>query len=325
MRSKTLLIAILVFSLLAASCGSRDSSHADVGFTPDEVCALGPLSLTRDGAVYLYGSMAASSASSYGAAVGEGEAERAAYEQWLLTTLMPEEFSALAALNVIAAEEGLSLSNRDDSAIRAVITEDIVLTLDDGSFYTVPKETVWQLLKAYRLADMAIARLSENISISVSDDEVRVISIRQLLLADSGEAMGVFTSLEEGEPFEAVVGMYAGSTLRQMTLRRGGEDKILEDAAFALKTGEYSMPVNCADGWCILYCDSEYDPSLTRENRSQLLREARENAWLSRVEETLAGQVLYRNADLADNLVLAEPAAEDSLFALYRRVFPDAG
>ena len=60
MRRRLSAILILVCILLSASCRGKDSSHADVGFSPEEVYALGPVTLTADGAVYLFGSLYAS-------------------------------------------------------------------------------------------------------------------------------------------------------------------------------------------------------------------------------------------------------------------------
>ena len=75
-------------------------------------------------------------------------------------------------------------------------------------------------------------------------------------------------------------------------------EKVVEEAAFALKTGEISNIIEASDGYYIIYCVDDYNEDATLEKKEEVIDERQSEKFI----ELLSSGKRYRNRSKRRNL-----------------------
>lgn len=237
---------------------------------------------------------------------------------YLRDHLVLDEFCCAAALSQMADERDIRLSEEDDGRIAQAAAEFVSKSAADAS-----EKAVYDVLALYRLAELCIQDMTRDVSADISDEEARVIEITRLSFSQEGDADAVYQRLSRGDSIETVTGTLSEEAVCTYQLSRGEESADLEAQAFRLKTGETS-PVFAEDGmWYIVYCNSDYDPDLTEQNRNAIFEDRKIQAWMPVYREWVASAGVYLDQTRWGALQpFTEVDDQINLFDLYRSIFP---
>ena len=199
-----------------------------------------------------------------------------------LKSNVKSKLSRIAALVHMAGEKNISLSASQKEAVSAVADEYLAKISDQGKDFTgITKENLEDFITKYTLAEEVKNRLMSDSTVEVSTDEARVILIQYICSEDENAVKEAKKKVEAGEPFyEVAAGVNADSDF-DAELSRGDTSKEIEDAAFALKTGEVSDVVLSDGKYYIIKCSSDNEQTKTDANREVLLEKA-ENAYFEK-------------------------------------------
>ena len=225
------------------------------------------------------------------------EIDRAAEDNFETLIQVPEAqqaffLSSLVAIQKIAARNAISegLANSDAVQQRLAYQKEKIL------------HDIW-------VAEQIHARVTENDirayfdtyvapELAKQDENVEEVQARHILVATEGEAETVIKRLEKGEGFAAL----AGELSLGPSASRGGDlgyflaeemVQAFSDAAFALRPGELSVPVETEFGWHVIRLeDRRVVPPPSFEDLSEQIR-----AFLEQQERNLFFDELLTSYD----------------------------
>lgn len=145
------------------------------------------------------------------------------------------------------------------------------LSEDESAYLGITQEQVQEIYAKYALAEKLYGLLVENVNEEVSDDEARVMEIRQIFVTDEARAKQAIADLEAEMEFSTVAANYNEAGQIAVTLERGMLPKEAEDVVFSMESGETSELVAVEKGWYIFYCDNKYDEELTEIHKSDIV------------------------------------------------------
>ena len=148
----------------------------------------------------------------------------------------------------------------------------------DLAKYGISLTDAEQLIKKRTFYDKVYAKLSENISMEISDSYTKVICIDQLLvpLELGYEAAEAYRGeLKAGNDFEKVCTAIGLEADINVVVKRGDLPSEIEDVAYALKDDEISEVIQTEDGYYIIHCVEDYMVSESVAHSNEVLSEAR--------------------------------------------------
>ena len=199
------------------------------------------------------------------------------------------------------------------------------LTAEDVAYMGITQEDVQTMYSDYCLANKAVAELTKDMDLEVSDSEAKVIDIQQIEVADEETADTVLAlTQEEGADFARIAGEYSINSQIDRQLARGEADAALEEGAFALQEGQVSGVISCGQTFYIVKCVSDYNEAATQERKAALELLKKERGFKGIYDEFAADHVVTFGEDFWDGVDFSgDGCTTTSFFELYREYFPE--
>ncbi len=200
-------------------------------------------------------------------------------EQYVKSICM-DEITQVYCMMALADERDVKLTD-EETELTKWAGEDYFrsLTEDEAAYLGVTQEQVQELYAKYALAEKLYGLLVENVNEEVSDDEARVMEIRQIFMTDKERAKQAQADLEAEMEFSTVAANYNEAGEIAVTLQRGVLPKEAEDVVFAMENGDTSKLVSAGDGYYLFYCDNKYDEELTEIHKADIVAKRRAEAF----------------------------------------------
>ena len=191
-----------------------------------------------------------------------------------------DEITQVYCMMALADEREVKLT-KEETELTQWAGEDCFSSLseDEVAYLGITQEQVQDIYAKYALAEKLYRQLVENVNEEVSDDEARVMEIRQIYMTDKERADQALADLQEEVEFSTVAANYNESDQISVTLQRGMLPKEAEDVAFSMENGETSELVKAGEGYYIFYCDNKYDEELTEIHKSDIVAKRRTEAF----------------------------------------------
>lgn len=195
------------------------------------------------------------------------------------------QMAQVYTLDVIAKEQEVSLTEEEQSkAAEAANTFVSGLNEEEAAYLDVSEKEVQSLYENYMLADKMYETIKNSVNQEVSDDEARVIRLKQIYTTDEEKAKGYLTQLQGGTDFETLAQTANEAENIDLTVNRTTYADDITQKLFALTDGQISDVVANDGGYAIYYCVSSFDAELTEAHKPDVLEQRMTDA----VSETYA-------------------------------------
>lgn len=337
---------LLILCFLLAGCGfggfrscSKTRIVFTMGFEPGELFRVGSLGGKKsEFYIYLLDSMNQYEAV-YGESIFDVEAGGVTLRDQLKENALAR-LSRVKTLNLLAADAGITLDETETENAEAA-AESYWNSLSSEAIETLGlhETLVYGMFYEYALADKTHRVIVDEATPEISDDEARVVTLRQILIKkyyrdlegvrqEYGTEIKIDlykkileaqTRLNDGEDFVSVAADFDESETDLISVAKGERDENFEKAAFNLGTGEISEIFDCEEGYCILLCVDAFNRNETDARKKILIEEAREQTFLTRYDEFATGLNMAFNDELWKNITIPEKGGylTESFFTKY--------
>lgn len=234
------------------------------------------------------------------------------------------QLAEVYTLDIIAQEQEVTLTE-EETAQTETAAKEFMDGLDDAeqSYLDVSEGDVQDLYERYLLARKLYTSLTESVSSEVSDDEARVMDMKQICVSDEKTAEGILSQLAAGADFSTLAAAYNQAAATDLHVIRTTYDEGVCDQLFALSTGACSEVIAMDGAYYIFYCVNAFNEELTQENKSNVLTQRMEdavNSAYSSYTEQLASELNEDvwNAVTVDTSLALEGA---SFLEIYQKYF----
>lgn len=322
--------AALAVSLAVASSGcqiggekvtiSRGMSENEVFLVSGKSCRLPVMKLLLMNNMNLYGE-------SYGINLVKNEDLKVQkkFGQYIKKICI-DEAAKVYTMDALAEEKGITLSD-DQKELVQWAGEDCYKNLSEAeiSALSLSQDEVIDIYGKYALADKLYAVLIADVNQEVSDDEARVMEIRQIFVREKAQAEQAYSELQQDNEFSTVAANYNEADEITLTIERGMLPEAAETVAFAMDDGTYSQPVQTDDGYYIFYCDNKYDEEQTQKHKQDIIEQRRQDAFDSEYEPFAQKITSKLNDKVWKNLSIQdlEQYSFDQFYEIYDKYFSE--
>ena len=236
----------------------------------------------------------------------------------------------IKVMNLMAADQDFKLNDDDVLRVKSA-ARDYYASLNpaEREVMKVDEDTLYNIYYEFATADKLYHDMTDKIEPEISDDEARIVTVRDILIktykpsavgtvsynrAERDEAyeriLSIKNRLDEGADFDVIAESTENEDERiEYSFGRGVMPESYEEAAFSLVVGEISDIVETDYGYHILKCITAYDPEETDKNREIIIKKKKQEAFNKMYDDYLQNINSNLNADLWDTIAYAKSDA----------------
>ena len=189
------------------------------------------------------------------------------------------QMAQVYTLDIIASEKEVTLSEEEQKKVaEAAKTYLDGLDNTEREYVGVSEKQAEKLFERYLLADKIYESLKTDVNQEVSDDEARVMRLKQIYTTDQAKAQSYLTQLQGGTDFETLAQTVNEADAVDITVNRSTFSDEITQKLFALADGEITDIIEADDGYYIFYCSSAFDAELTDEHKKDVLEQRMSDA-----------------------------------------------
>ena len=191
-----------------------------------------------------------------------------------------DEITRVYSMVALANAQGVTLTD-EQKELAQWAGEDCFQSLTDEevSYLSVTQEQGQDIYDKYALADKLYQVLVQDVNEEVSDDEARVMEIRQIYTTNEEQAREAVADLKEEMEFSTVAANYNEADEIMLTLQRGMLPQEAETVAFSMENGEISDLIETDQGYYIFYCDNKFDEEQTQIHKQDIVEQRKQEAF----------------------------------------------
>lgn len=293
MRGKYLraMVAAIVLSFSLTGCTQETLSKEIVfttGLKENEIFRIGGLTGTVAEANLLLANVRNQYEEAFGEEIWNQKIEGESFKDYV-KEMVKNQLAQLKCMVLYAQKEEIDLSVEEEECLR-LAAEDYFgdLSSKEQQSLGTSVEEVYQLYKNLAVAEKVYDRLTQDVDEEISDAEAKVIVVWHIFRAYSEDAEEQDRKLLEElreqlvtqeADFASLAEEYSDDDKLEYAFGRGEMEKEFEEAAFALKAGEISDVIETESGYHIIKCISDYDAAKTAQNKLELLKKRRQEAF----------------------------------------------
>lgn len=293
---------------------SRGMSENDVFLIDGKVCTLPVMKLLLMNNMNLH-------SESYGINLLQNEDLKVQkkLEQYVKNISM-DEITEVYCMVALAEAQEISLTD-EELELTQWAGEDCFksLTEDEVAYLGITQEEVQDIYAKYALADKLYLSLVQNVNEEVSDDEARVMEVRQIFVKDEEQAKKAYEDLQAEMEFSSVAANYNEADEIAVTLQRGVLPQEAEQVVFSMEDGETSEIVETSDGYYIFYCDNKYDEELTEAHKQDIVKQRKSESFQEIYEPFVSEIESQLNESVWENISIQDMAQFEKadFYAIY--------
>lgn len=255
---------------------SRGMADDEVFLIDGKVCTLPVMKLLLMNNMNLHGE-------SYGIDLLQNEDLKVQkkFEQYVKKISM-DEITRVYSMVVLANAQGVTLTD-EQKELAQWAGEDCFQSLTDEevAYLNISQENVQDIYEKYALADKLYQSLVQDVNEEVSDDEARVMEVRQIYTTNEEQARKALADLEAETEFSTVAANYNEADEISLTLQRGMLPEEAETVVFSMEDGEISDLIETDQGYYIFCCDNKFDEEQTQIHKQDIVEQRKQEAFHS--------------------------------------------
>lgn len=246
------------------------------------------------------------------------------FQSYLLEQVQ-EFLQNLKTMTLLAQDQDITLTSAEKDQIRRLADAYYEgLTEADIAYMGITSDDVLNLYQEYHLANKVVNELTRELDLEVSDSDAKVITIQQIQLADADTAAEVYTQVTaEDSDFAAIAKANSTDSQIERQLGRGEASASLEQAAFALETGDISPVVSSDGSYYIIKCINDYDEAATLERKTWIYNERKNQVFQQIYNQFQVDHDLAFSDELWQNITFStsDQSTTTNFFQLYHKEF----
>ena len=255
---------------------SRGMADDEVFLIDGKVCTLPVMKLLLMNNMNLHGE-------SYGIDLLQNEDLKVQkkFEQYVKKISM-DEITRVYSMVALANAQGVTLTD-EQKELAQWAGEDCFQSLTDEevAYLNISQENVQDIYEKYALADKLYQSLVQDVNEEVSDDEARVMEVRQIYTMNEEQARKALADLEAETEFSTVAANYNEADEISLTLQRGMLPEEAETVVFSMEDGEISDLIETDQGYYIFCCDNKFDEEQTQIHKQDIVEQRKQEAFHS--------------------------------------------
>ena len=255
---------------------SRGMADDEVFLIDGKVCTLPVMKLLLMNNMNLHGE-------SYGIDLLQNEDLKVQkkFEQYVKKISM-DEITRVYSMVALANAQGVTLTD-EQKELAQWAGEDCFQSLTDEevAYLNIRQENVQDIYEKYALADKLYQSLVQDVNEEVSDDEARVMEVRQIYTTNEEQARKALADLEAETEFSTVAANYNEADEISLTLQRGMLPEEAETVVFSMEDGEISDLIETDQGYYIFCCDNKFDEEQTQIHKQDIVEQRKQEAFHS--------------------------------------------
>lgn len=250
------------------------------------------------------------------------------FQSYLLGQVQ-EFLQNLKTMTLLAQDQDITLTSAEKDQIRRLADAYYEgLTEADIAYMGITPEDVLNMYQEYHLANKVVNELTRELDLEVSDSDAKVITIQQIQLADADTAAEVYTQVTaEDSDFAAIAKANSTDSQIERQLGRGEASASLEQAAFALETGQISPVVSSDGSYYIIKCVNDYDEAATSERKTWIYNERKNQVFQQIYNQFQVDHDLAFSDEIWQNITFStsDQSTTTNFFQLYHKEFSSQG
>lgn len=320
--------------LILSMCGCTEETLAKrelvftTGLQENEIFKIGGLTATVEEANLLLANVKNQYEEAFGEEIWNQEIQGQSFKAYA-KEMVKNQLAQLKCMVLYAEKMEISLTTEEsDCLLQAAKLYHENLSTEEQQALDVSVEEIHLLYQHLALAEKVYADLTQNVDEEISDAEAKVIVVGHIFKArEDGKEETIKEDLmalreqivTEGVDFASLAKEHSEDEKLEYAFGRGELEQSFEDAAFALETGEVSGIVETRDGYHIIKCISDYDVEKTAQNKEELLKKRKQEAFDTEYAQFTRDLTSEFNAAAWEKVVFDDLSVVDNknLYQLY--------
>ncbi len=254
--------------------------------------------------------------------VGEAESD-GDFEQYIRSTVL-SELAKMKTMVILATEKGIELT--DEEQMAAEKAADVYyggLSDEEKDYISLSKESIAELYADYALAAKLYTMLSGGVNAEVSDDDARVMIVRQIMVSTQADANKVQERLDAGAEFTDVANSLSEVSSREFKLYRQKMSDVVYMALSTLDDDAVSACIKENDKFYFYYVVSKIDRELTEENKLVIVHERAKAAFDDVYDDAVSNMNSTYNESLLNELTIEDDVKCETsdFFSIFSKYF----
>ena len=191
-----------------------------------------------------------------------------------------DELLKWTAAEAMASEMAIFLTSSELDSIKKEAASSLAElgTIYDLGEFNITLSDVEDLYKKQSLYGKVYDKLSENVTMEISESDTKVIEVNYVTIPKSAkyeEVQELRNALKTTNDFKGTCAEYGYNAVMNMVLKHGEMDQSFESMAYALKDGELSEIVTTQDCYYIIQCLEDYMVAESVANNNDIISSAR--------------------------------------------------
>ena len=333
-RKICVLLILIMLAATVAACGKDESDQQIIlttGFEEDELFFIGNNKCYMPEARLYIRTLETSYEDMFGTEIMDRELHGINVSD-KLTGLALSRLAQVKAMNLLAADRGLYLTEREEEkCVQAADRYMRSLSEADLRDLDIDYDMLLHMFQEYALADKVYNDITGDINPEISDDEARTITVKVVAVdgRDQAEALQIanmiYSQISDGKDLDAAADEYEEATVSKHSFGKDTDEfpEDFVDTCFRLAADEISTPIMKDNTAYIVQCISSFEQEDTDANKLRLVAKRKSEAFDQVYNDFVSGLYSNFNDDLwAEQMFLDRRLdSTDDFFRVYEDVF----
>ena len=336
MKGKTgVLLILIMLSAAITACGKDANDQQQIiittGFEEDELFFIGDNKCYMPEARLYIRTLETSYEDMFGTEIMSRELNGINVSD-KLTGLALSRLAQVKAMNLLAAERGLTLTEREEEkCVQAADRYMRSLSEADIRDLDIDYDMLLHMFEEYALADKVYNDITGDINPEISDDEARTITVKVIAVdgKDQAEALQIanmiYSQVSDGRDLDAAADEYEEATVSKYSFGKDTDEfpEDFVDTCFKLAADEISTPIMKDNTAYIVQCISSFEQEDTDANKLRIIAKRKSEAFDQVYNDFVSGLYSNFNDTLWDDQMFLDRKLDstDDFFRVYEDVF----